>query len=182
MQKYKNDDIENKFIEAGSPILNQLSMAKDEFLDGAYDSGPLGDVLHEGDLSPLSNAIKLEIFRTCFNTIYTAFTVAGSFESYLTVFRKIFGDDVEVTFTVPGPGKLQIAIVAEHLEESFFVARKIVEDVYVFDNVRWYDSMDDGNIIFQSIKGFKTQYELEQMLFEMVPAGIFTEITLTFGA
>jgi hypothetical protein len=181
MQKFKNDDIENKFIDAGSPILDQLSMAKDDFFDGCYDTGPLGDLLHQGDRSPLSNAIDLAIFRTSFNTIYQAFIVSGCFESYLTVFRKIFGDDVEVDFTVPAPGKLTIDIVAQHLEESEFIARHIVEDEYIFDEVVYYDDDGTDSIIFQSIKGFKTQYELEQMLFEMVPAGIFTDINLTFG-
>jgi hypothetical protein len=183
MQHYKGDDLELKFEAAIQPILDVLSMQKDLFFDGAYDCGPLGDLLHEDDRSPLANAIKLEIFRTSFNTIYNAFTVSGSFESYLVVFRKIFGDTVDVTFTVPAPGKLNIDIVADELEEAFFVERHIVSNHYFFDNVVWYDTVPDGgNIVFQSVKGFKTQYELEQMLFEMVPAGIFTEITLTFGA
>jgi hypothetical protein len=156
-------------------------MAKDDFFDGAYDAGPLGDLLHEGDISPLSNAINLAIFRACFNTIYDEFKASGTFESYLVVFRKIFGDDVVVSFTVPGPGKLNIDITAEHLEESFFVARHIFDDAYLFDNVKYYDDDGEGEILFQSVKGFKTQYELEQMLFEMVPAGIYTQITLSFG-
>ncbi len=183
MQKYKGDAIEQKYINSGTPILDQLSMAKDDFYAGAYDCGPLGDLLHDIKRSPLANAITAEIFRTSFNTIYEAFRVSGSFESYLTVFRKIFGDDVEVDFTVTAPGKLSIDITAEHIEESNFVARHIVSNAYLYDNVIWYDGVDDpgGNIIFQSVKGFKTQYELEQMLFEMVPAGIFTTITLSFG-
>ncbi len=183
MQRYKGNAFEEKMIACAQPIFDTLAMGKDDFFNGAYECGPLGDLLHEGEHSPLANAIKLEIFRTCFNTIYEAFTQAGSFESYLTVFRKIFGDDVDVTFTVPAPGKLSIAIVAAHLEESFFVARRIFHDAYLFDNVIWWDGVDNpgGQIIFQSVKGFKTQYELEQMLHEMVPAGIFTDISLTVG-
>lgn len=181
MQKFKDDAIENKFIEAGSPILDALSMSKDDFFDGAYDCGPLGDLLHEGDRSPLSNAIKLEIFRNCFNTVYENFRSSGTFESYLVIFAKIFGDTVDVEFTVPGPGKLQIAITASELELFDFVARHIHDNDYLFDDVVYYDDDGQDNIIFQTVKGFHTQYELEQMLFELVPAGIFTEITLTFA-
>lgn len=182
MQKFKNDDIENKYIASGSPIMDLLTIAKDEFFDGAYSCGPLGDLLHNIARSPLADAIAPDIFRTSFNTIYNAFVTAGTFESYLTVFADIFGADVGVTFTVPAPGKLDIDIVAQDLTEDDFVARHIEFDAYLYDDVIWYDQTpDNGNIVFQSVKGFKTQYELEQMLFELVPDGVYTTITLTFG-
>ncbi len=181
MQKFKNDAIENKFINAGSPIFDQLSMAKDDFFEGCYDCGPLGDLLHDIKRSPLANAVKLEVFRNFYNTIYEAFRYSGSFESYLNVFAKIFGDSVEVTFTVPAPGKLNVDIAADELELFNFVARHIANNQYFFDNVVYYDDDGQDNIIFQTIKGFHTEYELRQMLFEMVPAGIFTQITLTFA-
>jgi hypothetical protein len=76
------------------------------------------------------------------------------------------------------PGKLNIDITASGVQISDFISREIVNNEYVFDEV-----IDDegDNIVFQGVKGFETQYELEQMLFEMVPAGIYTEITLTLG-
>lgn len=183
MQYFKGDDLEKRFDNAGSDIISQIGVALDDFFDNAYDAMPLGDVLHDIARSPLADAIRPEIFRASFNTIYTAFTVAGSFESYLTVFRKIFGETVDVEFTVPAPGKLNIDIIADELEEFNFVARHIDDNMYLYDNVIWYDGIDDpgGNIIFQTVKGFHSQYELEQMLYEMVPAGIFTEINLTFS-
>jgi hypothetical protein len=58
------------------------------------------------------------------------------------------------------------------------VARVIESNAYVYYNVITQDGVDQ--IVFQSIQGFTTQYELERMLFEMVPAGIFTDIDLTF--
>lgn len=184
MQNFKGDAIELKYEACAQTIIDQIGMQLDDFFDGAYDAMPLGDLLHEGDRSPLSKAIRIEIFRECFNTIYTAFIVAGSFESYLTVFQKIFGEAVEVEFIVPAPGKLQINIIADQLEEFAFVARRIHNNEFIFDNVIWYDGVDDpgGDIILQTVKGFHSQYELEQMLFEMVPAGVFTEISLTFFA
>lgn len=182
MQNFKNDDIELQYINSGNPLFDMLSLSKDEFYDGAYYCGPLGDLLHDVNRSPLADAIDPDIFRTSFNTIYEAFAHSGSFESYLTVFADIFGDDVAVTFAVPGPGQLNISIIAQDLVLDDFVARHISFDTYLYDDVVWYDSTPaSGNIIFSSVKGFKTQYELEQMLFEMVPDGVFTTITLSFG-
>ncbi len=190
MQKFKGDTTEDKFIASGSPIMDQMSMAKDDFFEGAYDCGPLGDLLHDIKRSPLANAVKLEVFRNFYNTIYEAFRYSGSFESYLTVFAKIFGDSVEVEFNAdnlttpsspPGPGRLEINIIAEELELFNFVARHISNNAYLFDDVVQYDDDEQDNIIFQTIKGFHTEYELNQMLREMVPAGIFTQISLTFA-
>lgn len=178
MQFFKNDEKEIKIVQAGDAPFDLKGLELDAFFEGCYEAFPLGDLLWENNRSPLANAILQSIFRESFPEIIGAFVVAGSFESYLSVFRKIFGDDVEVTFTVPDPGKLQIDIVAAGFELSEFIARRIENNAYVFDEI--VDEEGD-NIVFQTIKGFQTQYELEQMLFEMVPAGIYTEITLTVG-
>jgi hypothetical protein len=136
-------------------------------------------MIFESKRSPLANAISQDIFRLAFTEIFQAFLAVGTFEAYLTVFRKIFGDDVLVTFTVPAAGKLTIEIEAVGVDLSDFVSRFIVDNLYYFDNI----VDEDGNQIqFQTLVGFQTQYELEQMLFEMVPAGIYTEITLVLGA
>lgn len=178
-QYFKGDELEVKFVNAGTPISDNLSQQKSLFFDDAYACFLLGELLYDNDLSPLANAIPRAIFRESFATIFDAFLVAGSFESYLTVFENIFGEDVVVEFTVPAPGKLLIDIEAAGILLSDFAARTIENNAYVFDEV-----IDDegDNIAFQTVKGFESQYELEQMLFEMVPAGIYTEITLTLGS
>ncbi len=184
MQKFnQNDEVEQQFIEAGTPAFDIVDIGKDEFFEEAFQAAPLGDLLWENDLAPLSRAILQTIFRESFSDIIESFIAGGTFESYLTVFRKIFGEGVEVTFdaenltagSMLAPGKLNIDIVAEGFEISDFVARSIEDNAYLFEEV-----IDDegDNIVFQTIKGFQSQYELEQMLFEMVPGGIFTEITL----
>lgn len=178
MQYFKGDDLEKKFEAAFQGIVDDIGIQLDAFHDGAYSASPLGDVLYEDNRSPLANAIDQDIYRETFNEVFTAFRVAGSFESYLDVFKKIFGETVEVTFTVPDPGKLQIDIVATELEIFDLVARRVVNGAYVLDEI-----IDDegDNIAVRLVKGFQSQYELEQMLFEMVPDGIYTEISLSFG-
>lgn len=178
MQYFKGDALEKKFYESARQLFDDLSSQKDLFDAGAYETAPLGDMIWEPGLSPLSNAISKSIFRLAFSELVEAFVDCGSFEAYLTVFRKIFGDDVTVTFTVPAPGKLVIDIEAEGVELTDFVARLIEDNAYVFDEVIDYD---DDIIAFQTIKGFQSQYELEQMLREMVPGGVWTDISLTLG-
>jgi len=178
-QYFKGDDQELKMVASATPILVQASAQKDTFYNEAYIAQPLGDLIYNSERSPLANAIDPIIYRETFPEIFDAFVVAGTFESYLSVFRKIFGDDVVVLFVISAPGKLQINIEAAGTETSPFVARYIDEsDSYVFDDV--VDEVGDF-IAFQTVKGFTAQYELEQMLFELVPAGIFTEINLTIG-
>lgn len=177
-QYFKGDAIELKFYNAAATILDTLSDDKGDFYDGAYDCFSLGDMIYDGEFTPLANAINREIFRELFATLYESFRFAGSFESYLTVFKAIFGDDVDVSFTVPAPGKLEIDIIASGIQEFQLVARRVEDNAYIFDHVV---DQDGNNIAIGRIKGFQSQYELEQMLFEMVPDGIFTTITLQLG-
>lgn len=178
MQFFKGDPTELKYFNSGRTILGLLSAQKTEFYNECYGCFVLGELLYDNDYAPLSNAIPREIFRESFATLFESFLTAGSFESYLTVFRNVFGDDVEVTFTVPAPGKLNIDIVATGLQTYGLTVREIVDDAY-----EYFTLIDDvgDRIVLQAVKGFESQYELEQMLFEMVPAGIYTEITLTVG-
>lgn len=186
MGYFKGDDLEKKVVNAALPVFEIVSHEKDQFFEGAYDSVPFGELLYDSKRAPLTTSIPFLNFKDCFTTLFNAFPLTGTFEVFLSVFRAIFGDDVEVTFTThdpddmgsPPPGALNIDIVATGLDLSEFIARAIVEGDYVFDEV-----IDDegDNIIFQGVRGFQTQYELEQMLFEMVVAGIFVNVSLEVG-
>lgn len=180
-QKFKGDAEELKYDACAQPLLDAIGLQLDDFLSGAYAAGPLGDILVTQNRAPLSQAMAQDIFRSSFSLIFQEFQVAGTFESYLVVFRKIFGDSVDVEFTVSAPGKLAIDITTTGLDLSNFVARTLVDGVYEFDNVIYSDDDGQDNIVFQTLKGFKSQYELEQMLFELVPEGVFTAITLNFA-
>lgn len=175
---FKGDAIELKMYASGEAALDELDVQLDLFLAGAYTAMPLGDVLYDLNITPLANAIDRNIFRDAYPEIYTAFTAAGSFEGYLEVFRKIFGDEVDVEFTVPASGKLEIDIIADEIVLSDLISRYIQDGQYNFDEIVDYEG---DNIATQTIKGFQSQYELEQMLYEMVPDGVWTSITLSFG-
>jgi hypothetical protein len=179
MQYFKeNDDTEKKYEASAAPVLDDLALQKNLMFADAYSAAPLGEVIYDALRAPLAKAIKRDIFRSAFAEIFSAFVVAGSFESYLTVFRKIFGETVDIVFAVPAPGKLTITITADEMELTNALTRYIANNMYVLEPLVDYDG---DNILFQTVKGFQSQYELEQMLFEMVPGGIYTLITLTIG-
>lgn len=178
-QFFKGDATELKYYNCAKSILELMQAQKDTMFDECYGCFILGELLYDNNYAPLANAIPREIFRESFEVLFDSFLTAGSFESYLVVFKQVFGDDVEVTFTVPAPGKLEIDIVATGLAIYGLTVREIVDDAYELFTL--IDDEDD-RIVVQSVKGFETQYELEQMLFEMVPAGIFTDIDLTVGS
>lgn len=179
MQYFKGDETEKKFYNSGKNLFDTIEFQLDQMFLDVYNAQPLGDALYQADASPLANAIPQSIFRKSFNKTYDAFTVSGTFESYIEVFKRVFGDDVDVTFTVPAAGQLEIDIVASDLEVNEGAARQIELNTYVLYELM---TQDDDNIVFQTVKGFKTQYELEQMLFELVPEGIYTTISLTVGS
>jgi hypothetical protein len=177
-QYYKGDATEIKFFDSLNPTAGLLSANLDEFEANAFTCFVLGELIFDNKIGPLTNAIPRSIYRECFQQLFDSFVVGGTFESYIEVFKRIFGDDVVIDFTVPDPGKLIIDIEATGIVLSPWVAKLIVDDAFVYDNI-----VDDeaDNIVFQSIKGFETQSEVETMLFQMVSAGIYTEITLTVG-
>lgn len=179
VQYFKGDETEKKFFEVANYFFNFLSSSRSDFYDQAYFCYDLGELLYNAKSAPLTNIIPIEVFKDLFAIIFDYFDEAGSAESYLVVFRAIFGDDVEVTFDVPAPGKLTIDIVAEGVEFSLFTVKEIIDGEYVYSDIV---DTDGDNIIFKGIKGLGSQYEVEQMLYELVPAGIYTEISLTLGA
>jgi len=178
MQYFKGDSTEIKYDESAKTLLDIISVDLNTFFDESFDCFVLGDVIWDSDRSPLANAINKSIFRESFPAIFEVFLEAGSFEGYLSVFRNIFGDGVDVSFTVPAAGKLEIDITSDQVVLSDLVAREVVNNAYVFSEI--IDHEDD-NIAVQSIKGMESEAEVEQMLFELVPDGIYTEITLTIG-
>lgn len=178
MQYFKGDATEKKFDGAGSAMMTSLSEQKDLFFDGAYSCFILGELLYDTSRAPLANAIERAIFRELFATIFEVFRVSGTFESYISVFKNIFGDDVVIEFTVPAAGKLEINIEATGVLSATRLSREILGGTYVY-----YDRVTtEGDTRVASVpKGFQTEYEAEQMLFELVPAGIWTTISLTIA-
>lgn len=178
LQRFKeNDDTERRVILVAMPILDSVGTDLDLFWDGAYSAYPLGDVLYDLGRDPMSGVITKDIYRKSYPAIHNLFTRPGTFEFYLEVFRAIWGPGVQVIFDIPSPGVLLIKIVALNLEEFNLVARRIEGDVYVYDEVITEEA---ENIIVRTTTGIKDESEIDALMNELSPEGIFVETTLTF--
>jgi hypothetical protein len=165
LQRFKDNDItEAKVIEVAMPTLELIGSNLDDFWQGAFTSYLLGEVLYDLDRDPMSGVISRTIFRQIFPEIHQIFTRPGTFEFYLTIFRAIWGEDVEIEFVVPDEGRLQIN--ASNLPIDEYVYSELVDHAGDF-------------IMLQDKAGIKNQSELDALINEISPAGIFTETTLT---
>ena len=178
MQFFKNDALENKINDSVETLFDNIGTEIDTMESECFECYKLGEVLYDNDLMPLTNAIQRQVFVKCFPQVFEAWSKCGTFESYIAVFKKVFGSDAEITFTIPGAGQLDIAIVSTQTDLYFFVARELSGATWV--NHYIVDESSD-HILFNTQSGIESQYELEKVLFSMAPNGIFTQISLTIS-
>lgn len=176
MQLFKNDELENKINDAVETCFANISSEIDDMEAGVFECFKLGEMLFDNDFMPLTNAITRSIFIQCFKQVFEAWSLCGTFESYISVFKKIFGVDADIVFTVPGAGQLNIAIATSQTNITDFIARTVSGNSWTYDNI--VDENGD-KIQFRTQKGIESQYELERVLFSMAPNGIYTQISLT---
>jgi len=176
LQRFKeSDETEAKVIAVAMPILDDLGEARDEFYEGAYSAWPLGELLYDLKKDPLSGVITRDVFVRSFPAIHQLFTRPGTFEFYMTVFRQIWGDNVQIVFGIPSPGVLTINAKVLDVENFFLVARRIFGPDYVYDPIVDHEG---DNILVRATVGIKTQTEISALMNELAPAGIFVITTL----
>lgn len=177
LQRFKeNDETEAKVIAVAMPTLNALGVERDDFYDGANTAYGLGGVLYDLDRDPMSGALSRDIYIQAFPAIHQLFKRPGTFEFYLTVFRAIWGDAVEIEFGVPSPGVLTINASVLDLDTFDLIAREIVNNVYTYPEVI---DQDGDNIAVVDTIGIKTQSQINALMNEIAPEGIFVITTLT---
>ncbi len=178
IQRFKpNDAIETKTLAAITPTLDALVEDHDDLYEGAFTAADLGDVLFNLDRDPMAGVIDATTFRQSFWAIHTLFTRPGTFEFYLTVFRAIWGDDVDVEFTVPGNGKLQIGVSGTLTPElSPLMFREVVGTSYLYHN---FVTQDGDTIQAQGFQGLKSQADADRLIGELAVQGVYTTLTLT---
>lgn len=179
MQYYKTgDEKEKKVADAAAPVLTLIGTELDDFFAEAFKAYPLGDVLYTLGVDPMAGVITQDVFRISFPAIHDLFTRCGTFEFYMEVFRSIWGPDVEVVFTVPSPGVLEINITAINTSQANFLEREIISEQYIYNEVT--DHTPDF-LMFQDTIGIKTQREVDALINELSPAGVFVTAELELG-
>lgn len=176
-QNFKGDALELKMQNVAGPVFDQTDLALNDFYEGAYESSPFLLMLYDEGRMPFSDRIPRDAFVDFIKEALRNFPVTGTYESYLFVLRSIFGADAEIFFDVPAAGKLTISINASTNTEYDFIAREFVDGEYVFHEMIDYDL---NTLTFRGIAGIESEYELSLLFSEIMPAGIFPTIQLTF--
>jgi len=177
LQRFKrNDETEEKILNAGVTILEELASHRQDFWNGAFTALPLGDVLYGLERDPLVGVILPETYRESYPAIHELFTRPSTFEFYLDVLKSVWGENATIEFVIPGPGRLDINIVALEVELQAFLARRIENNMYFFDEV---ETQDGETILFQGTLGIKTQREADALINEISAHGVITKINLT---
>lgn len=179
MQPFKpNDPKEAKLVRVFSPILNLISNNITELYEGAYEANDLGRVFYETKCDPMTNVVDEQTYVESFGAFHDLFTRAGTFEYYLNLFRSIWGNSVQVEFVIPNDGHLQINIEALSSNLDNFGYREIIGDIYTYGEI--LDHSGD-EIMFQTSAGLKDQEDVNRMMIELTPQGVFVETNLNIA-
>lgn len=208
VQMFKGDDRELQMYRVANAPCVAIGLALDQFYEDIYSCVPLGEFLYDEGRVPLANAIKREVFVKCFKQLLDAFAVAGTFESYITVLKKVFGEDVLIDFIAQGGSGL-VEYAFEYDDDEFIVDHdgdilffgepfgpgQLIINVEtanlteftasareIVSNAYVLDDIvttDGDNLTFSAITGIETEAELKELLFVLAPAGIFTQVNLT---
>ena len=176
-QNFKGDPTELKMQAVVDPLLDVTDVSLDEFYSDGFESTPFLLAMYDDKRMPFSDRINRDAFVDFVKQAFKNFPVTGTFESYLLLLSQIFGSNSEVVFSVPAAGKLGIDIAAISSSEFDFIGREFVGGVFSY-----FDMIDsDGNILtFRGVPGIDTEYELALLFSEIMPAGIFPIISLSF--
>lgn len=165
-----NDERDFKFNSIFDDLETSINADLDTFFGQCYASYLLGDILYENDLDPIAKVLKQDVYRTSFNAIHELFTRPGTFEFFLSVFRAMWGSDVDVAFTILQPAQLKIEIFGSTPTYNEILYREIVDNEYVYDEIV---TEDDDSLTAQESTGPQTVDELLLIMTELGVNGIF---------
>jgi hypothetical protein len=176
-QYFKGDTTEQRFLAAGQVAFDQIGLALDSFYSGGSTAADFLLMLYDSGRVPFTDRVPREAFVDFFREAVSRFASTGTFEAYLFILKGIFGPDTEVLFDVPGAGKLEMVINAG--------TTKLFDLIVTQWSGSFYEDFtlithDDDTIQVATLSGIDSQGELEALLAELIPAGIFPDITLTF--
>lgn len=164
---FKGDDAEKQIVAGANSLFQVLEGELRVFLQNAYQGEGLGCVLYDAEMAPLVNVLPRDTFAGTMNALLENFQQAGTFESYISVFKTIFGADTGVVFEVLGKAQLRINITAKRAGTRLWgtLDKKLVKDkagkVFAFQR-----TVKSGNY-----------YEARQVLTILTPGGIYLEVT-----
>lgn len=169
-QHFKGDSLEVKLAGTFDAVINPLLQELTRWYNDAYESYDLGKIIFDEDKIPLTNAIPRDAFYKNYGTILERWQYVGSFESYLTVFKMIFGPDSVILFERPAPGCLNMSISTQRT--SVF---KWVTSRYAKRAARIVDHAG-AQLVLRQLLGINDFFEVQAVLNSLNPAGIYLTV------
>jgi hypothetical protein len=176
-QLFKGDTTEQKFLAAGQPAFDLISVAQDAFLASGKTASDFLLMLYDEGRVPFVDRVPRDAFVAFFREAVERFPSTGTFEAYLFILKSVFGEDTEVLFDVPSAGKLEMVINAGTALPFDLVVTQW--NGFAFEDFTLVTE-DGDTITVTTLSGIDSQGELEALLAELIPAGIWPDITLTF--
>lgn len=176
-QTFKGDTLEQQMIDAGDPAFEACIQALNSFFQNCYTSHDFLLMLYDNGRMPFSDRVPRDVFIGFIQEAIPNFPVTGTFEAYLFILKSIFGEETEVQFDVPAAGKLEMLVAAEASLDFNFLASEFSGGV--FQEYTMQTTTGD-DITFTGISGIDSEAELSALLAELIPVGIWPDITLTF--
>jgi hypothetical protein len=176
-QKFKGDPIELQMEAVAKPAFVLCSASLSDFAATGYLASPFLLMLYDSGRMPFSDRVPRDAFVTFFKEALGRFPFTGTFESYLFILKAVFGEGSGILFAVPAPGQISITVSAEKTFTFDFIATE-------FDGTDFVDTalidQDGKTLAFSGALGIDSAYKLSQFLSELIPAGIFPSLALTF--
>jgi hypothetical protein len=175
-QNFKGDSKELKMQAVAGPLLDLTDVALNSFYSDGYDCNEFLLMLYDEQRMPFQKLSRLAYIQFIKEAL-KRFPSAGTFEFYLFILRAIFGDLSEINFELTDPGKISIEVNATSRLEYDLIAREFIDGSYVD-----YELIDYNFDILtaRGLAGIENEYQLGLLFSEILPCGIYPEISLTF--
>jgi hypothetical protein len=173
-QYFKGDETEIKMHDAAAPAFDLCDAALEAFYSGAYTANDFLLSLYDQGRMPFSARVPRAAFVDFYKQALVNFPVTGTFEAYIFIIRSIFGETTEIQFEVPAAGKLNILVDAAASTEFGWQVKEYSGGEYVYSDMV---TLDDQELQFRGISGIENEAQLNALLSELIPAGIFPTVT-----
>jgi hypothetical protein len=165
------DDIKNRniWLACRDFTLNGLK----EFFKDAYETLSLGEILYDEKYLKISKAIKKDVFKNIYDTIFLSFAKIGTYESLITILKSVFGQEAKITFENPAPGVLEFSVEQSAIDKVEWAVKINGQDSGDTMVIKKGDTTTNEDFIFQlSINEILMQDVIDLLDKVLKPAGM----------
>lgn len=170
-QNFNGDSLELKFCGSFDLVFKDMRTALLALLEKSYGDKALGYTLYDAPATPLNSVFERDVFALYYDAIFKSFPYAGSFESYIFILKKLFGEQAGITFEILAPAAIRIEIASDK-NTWFKWIESIIQKIKISD--------DNGNIIhFRRALQMTDHYKVRSILNIFKNPGVYIEFNIS---